>query len=292
MKNQTESRILKNILENIQEQKKLILLLSCLVVFTTTYLLILPAFTLDKEEAAEQGGIDVPAVETEAEEVSGEDAGHTSSEAEAATEAKTEDNTMTKDEAENEAESKTDAPSQSAAQGDPLTFEGDGFTVAVEDKKSVLPDNTEVVASELLEKPAEGTKAERKEAEEAYRKYYDLAQETVKGEDGADDARTISFVKFYDISLQAAGEDVQPDKPVNVTISYDKNQQKELTVEEKKNIRIIHFAEDKETGEITAEILKDDSVDVSLRQKKMEETTFEAESFSVYGSMAMSTALP
>ena len=53
MKNQTESRILKNILENIQEQKKLILLLSCLVVFTTTYLLILPAFTLDKEEAAE-----------------------------------------------------------------------------------------------------------------------------------------------------------------------------------------------------------------------------------------------
>lgn len=282
MKNQTDSRIIQRILANIQEQRKLIMLLSCLVVFTTTYLLILPAFTLDKEEAAEQGGIDVPAVESEAEEVSDEDTGHTSSEAEAATEAKTEDNTMTKDEAENEAESKADAPSQSAAQGDTLTFEGDGFTVAVEDKKSVLPDNTEVVASELLEKHAEGTKAERKEAEEAYRKYYDLAQEAVKGEDGADDARTISFVKFYDISLQAAGEDVQPDKPVNVTISYDKNQQKELTVEEKKNIRIIHFAEDKETGEISAEILKDDSVDVSLRQKQMEETTFEAESFSVY----------
>ena len=34
---------------------------SCLVVFATTYLLILPGFTLDKNEAAEQGGIDVPA---------------------------------------------------------------------------------------------------------------------------------------------------------------------------------------------------------------------------------------
>ena len=61
---QTKIReLIKTLLDNIHEQRKLILALSCAVVFVTTYVLILPAFTLDKEEAAEQGGIDVPAVE-------------------------------------------------------------------------------------------------------------------------------------------------------------------------------------------------------------------------------------
>lgn len=270
------------LLNNIRERRKVILALSCLVVFFTTYLLILPAFTLDKEEAAEQGGIDVPAAEASAGETNDGDDGQSEKDAEAVTVDKTEDKAEAKTGAEGETENSADSPSALAAQSDPLTFEGDGFTISVDDKRSVLPDNTEVVASELLEKPVEGTKAERKEAEEAYKKYYDLADEAVQADAGDDNASSISFVKFYDISLQSAGEDVQPDKPVNVTISYNKDQQKELKVEEKKNVRIIHFAEDKETGEITAEILKDDSVDVSLRQKKMEETTFEAESFSVY----------
>ena len=35
--------------------KSLVVTLAAIVVFTTTYLLILPAFTLDKEEAVEQG---------------------------------------------------------------------------------------------------------------------------------------------------------------------------------------------------------------------------------------------
>ena len=34
--------------------KSLVITLAAIVVFTTTYLLILPAFTLDREEAAEQ----------------------------------------------------------------------------------------------------------------------------------------------------------------------------------------------------------------------------------------------
>ena len=71
MKSRRMKRLIKNILENMHGQRKMVLLLSCIVVFTTTYLLILPAFTLDKEEAAEQGGIDLSAAsisaETEAE---------------------------------------------------------------------------------------------------------------------------------------------------------------------------------------------------------------------------------
>ena len=58
--------------------KSLVITLAAIVVFTTTYLLILPAFTLDKEEAAEQGGIDVAVEQTvedqDAEEVEETDA--------------------------------------------------------------------------------------------------------------------------------------------------------------------------------------------------------------------------
>ena len=46
--------------------KTLVVTLAAIVVFTTTYLLILPAFTLEKDEAIEQGGIDVVAEETAA----------------------------------------------------------------------------------------------------------------------------------------------------------------------------------------------------------------------------------
>ena len=39
-------------------------LLAIVVVFVTTYILIIPAFTLDKDTASAQGGIDVPSVGT------------------------------------------------------------------------------------------------------------------------------------------------------------------------------------------------------------------------------------
>ena len=57
--------------DNIPRRKRfrtLVLLLSALVVFVTTYMLILPAITLDENEALEQGGIDLAVEETMAEE--------------------------------------------------------------------------------------------------------------------------------------------------------------------------------------------------------------------------------
>ena len=45
----------------IRKNRPLLMTLSAAVVFITTYLLILPALTLDEQEAARQGGIDLPA---------------------------------------------------------------------------------------------------------------------------------------------------------------------------------------------------------------------------------------
>ena len=81
-------QLILTLLNNIHEKRKLILALSCLVVFITTYVLILPAFTLDKEEATEQGGIDVPGTELSVDndavsDKTDADAAETSAEAEA-----------------------------------------------------------------------------------------------------------------------------------------------------------------------------------------------------------------
>ena len=284
---------LNEILNKTTRTKKWVTALMVLVVFVTTYILILPAFTLTQEKAEQQGGIDVPAFETAAEEATTEEAASPDSKTDAGSEAKAEGKATSKTKAEDKAEDKAKVETEvetntsaakEAALTDSLKFEGDGFTIAVDDKKSVLPENTELVAAELLEKPEEGTKAEKKEAEKAYRKYYELAQQAVKEEDGADDTRTISFVKFYDITLQAAGENVQPDKPVNVTISYDKEARKDLVVSKKTDVRVVHFKQDENTDEIIPEILDNTNVDAALTvYNRLKEATFEAESFSVYG---------
>ena len=54
---------LNEILNKTTRTRKLVTVLMVLVVFVTTYILILPAFTLTQEKAEQQGGIDVPAVE-------------------------------------------------------------------------------------------------------------------------------------------------------------------------------------------------------------------------------------
>ena len=51
-------RLINALTENVYERRKVILALSCVVVFVTTYMLILPALTLEKDKAAEQGGIE------------------------------------------------------------------------------------------------------------------------------------------------------------------------------------------------------------------------------------------
>ena len=53
----------KTIYRAIHRNRKLLLSLSAIVVFITSYLLILPAITLEQDEAQQQGGIDVPARE-------------------------------------------------------------------------------------------------------------------------------------------------------------------------------------------------------------------------------------
>ena len=149
------------LLENMHEKRKMILVLSCFVVFVTTYMLILPAFTLDKEEASEQGGVDVPGVEQSADadgttedhaEATSEDIKKEESAEESSEDVKKE--AVAKTASEKPAKSsKTEASKSDAKKkSTDITLENDesdDFSVAVESKEAVLSEDMSVAVREI-----------------------------------------------------------------------------------------------------------------------------------------------
>lgn len=246
-------------------------------------MLILPAFTLDKDEAAAQGGIDVAATEEAAVTEETADAAETADEEADTDKAADTDEKKVQTAGERDETVKDDAgasergkdsgksskeSSQSSKGPAPITYEGREFSVEVVDGSAVLPENTELKVKEIDEK---------KDSKE-YKGYYEDALKAVQDDEGGKNVKEFSYAKFYDISLLDGKDKITPDDTVSVKISYDEA----VPVENKKNVRIVHFAEDPATGEVTPEVLDNKAVDLTVENKEMTETTFEADSFSVY----------
>ena len=269
--------LIKALLENLHEKRKIILVLSCFVVFITTYMLILPAFTLDKEEAEEQGGIDVPAVEESVE----IDAAQTEDVAiEEVEEAKETEEQKAETSPETDAakpaaasESKSVAPSKVTLQND----KSNNFVVAVEGKDAGLSDDMSVAVREI----DQSDKKQKEEYESLYNDALEAVQKAEK-EEGLEKPSDFAFAKFYDISLMDGGDEVEPDSAVDVKISFGKALQKELKVTDPDRVHIVHFAVDKDTGEVTPEVLAADTTDITVKNNKVTEAAFTADSFSVF----------
>ena len=213
------SHRLSSVFSGMKHYRTLLLTLSAIVVFVVSYLLILPALTLDQDEANQQAGINL---ETEA----------------------------------------------VKAEANALSYSGDAFEVeAAYNRDAQLPEKTTLQVSEITKK------------NDQYQAYCDHALEAIQNADKAKKVTGFSFVKLYDISLMADGSEVEPNAPVNVSISYDKG----LKAKRADHVRIIHFAEDSENAQAKLEILDNSHVDVTIEKDKMTEASFEAESFSVYG---------
>ena len=276
--------IIKGIIDNTVRKRKIILALSCIVVFVTTYMLILPAITLDLKSASEQGGIDIGAASEEIEEndeepQEPEEAGEENppeSAADAEDSGSGEEDVKDEKAPEVSSESREKKSGADNAQPQDLSFEGKGFSVTLKDVEGVLPEGTELTAEEILED------------DERYGDYYKDALDAYCRETGNDDIEGFDFARFYDISLINGSEKIEPDKgTVNVSISYDKDDKRNkgdnaLRVDSKENIHIIHFAEDAESGKVKAELLDSESVGVSVSKDRLEEAAFETDSFSVY----------
>ena len=227
--------VINRIIQTANTSKTTLMVLSCVVVFITTYILILPAITLDQDEANKQGGIDV-ATEQQADVI-------------------TEDSEATEE----------PVASEDAASADMLTFESKNYKVQAECGDADLPSDTEIVAEEIGKKDKD---------------YDALFADTLDAlrQDSKSNITGFAFAKFYDISLMSGGEPIEPNNPVNVTISYDKA----LKVSDADKLRIVHFAVDEESGDTIVEVLDSEQVSTEIKNDKMTAATFEAASFSVY----------
>ena len=200
----------------IQGKRTMLLALAAIVVFVVTYLLILPAVTLEEKAAQEMGGIDVPAT------------------------------------AEN------------------MNFEGDGYSIsATAGSDAQLPEGTELTAQEIAE------------SNEDYDAWTDEALKALQDAGLADEDTALGAARFYDITLQADGQIVEPAAPVNVTISYE-----EAIRLKADDLKVIHFGVDKD-GMLAAEILDESAVAISAGKgskgrDKISDVAFEAPGFSVY----------
>ena len=110
------SKALRSI-RKLNRFRTLIVTLSAIVVFVVSYLLVLPALTLDKNEVEKQGGIDIVSEDSEA--VSQESAQEESKE-------------PTSTEKEKKTEQKQDAPTFKAGE---LSYDGKTFDIEASYKK-------------------------------------------------------------------------------------------------------------------------------------------------------------
>ena len=291
--------------------QRVVSVMAAVVVFATTYALILPAITLDTDTATTQAGIEVAASENEPDEAG------TVFESEEEEEPAAEDNVQ--EEVSEEAVAEENSGSESGSQGAEATQsevvddndadEGEQTEVLsaeeaatystteaaiaavtgktaeeikliTEDTKLVFndPDDEYVVTAEFGEsaKLPEGVQLRVKEITkesdpEAYEAYYQKALSEMQ--DKYDENTKLSFAKFYDIAFIYEGTEIEPSGNVNVRIEY----KQAVEIEKTTTVDTIHFDKNDEEK---AEVI---SSDTKGSEKEVEAVEFESDRFSVYG---------
>ncbi len=272
---QTETTSKKN------KRRLLLVVLSVFVVIIATALLILPAWTLGEDDAQQKGGIDVSMQQTETDAEAAEgadlqkndspekaikkaeaDAGDDGDAADAqapqdAAEAQAEDPDADPDphagadkaEAAEDAEDAEDAETGGTAGS--LSGKGKGYSVTVTyDADAGIPEGAQLQVEEILQE--KGSSDQQTE----YEHYVSDAASALDQE-----ADTVRYARFFDISIVKDGEEVQPaeDSLVDVKI--------ELKDADSSDLQVVHFGEETE---------------VLASQTDGGEVSFETAGFSVY----------
>ena len=265
-------------------RKALLMGLAVVVVFVTTYLLILPAITVERDKADELG---IKTEEPLTEEVTMEEENTEEQEpaeepeevkepetAEAVEEPKApeaaEEPKATKEAdvqetgdsgtAETKPKKPDDSKKESSEHHDPgtLTAEGEGLTATVTySSKAGIPEDASLDVREI--------KTDTKE----YDKYVQRAAEAVQEADHSSSVPEVTSSKVFALKLQDAdGNAIQPEEPVKVEIEYDKAK----PPADGTSLNAVGFG-DKEPVVFDTEVQEKD--------KKIEGLKFEAEKVSV-----------
>lgn len=247
---------LKHLTDRTKHWKAIVVTLAAMVVFVTTYLLILPAVTLDEETAEAQGGIDVNVEETVSDDSVPAQAPDDTDAVKDADNAKADDvksndaDADDSDAGDSDAEVKPDKAK--AAKATSISDGGKTYDVNVTcGEEAGVPEDAMLEVSEISQKTDE------------YKELFSKTEEAL-GED-----TPVSFVRFFDIKIvDGNGDKVEIAAPVDVKIELtDKDGNKEYG----KNTQVVHFPDNTKKGEVI------EDVDV-----KGATVSFPAEGFSEY----------
>ena len=301
--------------KRMRHWKRVVSVLSAVVVFATTYALILPAITLDVQTASTQEGMEIAASENESEsggtvyEAEPEEKPDEEDEASLDTEADTEDSeeqsvdenaneNSGSENGSNESEpleetknEETDASDESGIDDDIQISEeaAKSATTAltdliIEDTQLIYEADEYIVYADFGEsaKFPVGVELRVKEiTEESDPDIYAMYYEKALGEmqDKYDESSTLSFARFYDIAFVYEDTEIEPNGNVSVRIEY----KKAVAVQENTTVDTIHF--DKNDDE-KVEVIDSDT---EGSEKKVEAVEFESDQFSVYGIVGTET---
>ncbi|AXQ77975.1 LPXTG cell wall anchor domain-containing protein [Streptococcus chenjunshii] len=202
---------LKNLRLLKSRYKKLVVAVAIVVVFITTYALILPAITLDQNTAGQQAGIEV------AEPASSEE-----------TEAEPEAEDGTQTETDNSEQDKAEEETELISQPTSLQYSGDDYEIAVDiDAAAKLPVGAELKVKEIDEKS------------DSYASHYEQTKKALDGDE-------LSYARFFDISFVYKGEEVEPAATVQVHIKYPQGIKKEKNSE----LLALHFPDNSSQSDL------------------------------------------
>jgi len=216
------------ITENLRNWKGIAVALAAVVVFMTTYLLILPAVTLDEETAEAQGGIQVSASEETADvqDPAEQDADVVNAEGADVVEAEVADVI-------DDGETASEPEKGKAAKETSISDGGKTYDVTVTyGEEAGVPQDASLEVSEITNRSDED-------------QYDKLMSGT---EDALGEEVVVAFARFFDIKIvDGSGEKVEIAAPVDVKIELtDKDGNSEYS----ENAQVVHFADGAKKGDV------------------------------------------
>ena len=202
-----------------KKYSKIVNLIAILVVFATTYALILPALTLDQDKADQTSGINTQLAPSTTENGSGQITTLEAPVVPAAPQADTPAPTDSQEPATTEASSESTPDQEKITEPTTMVQKGDGYELTAEfDASAQFPKGVELKVRELDSQSEE------------YKVHYDKAKETLR-------ASSLSYARFFDIQFLYEGNEVEPAAPVKISIKNDKA----LQLGEDSKLKIVHF---------------------------------------------------
>ncbi len=189
--------------------RKVVNLVAMIVVFTTTYALILPAITLESDKASQLSGISVS--ETNSETLNRETSEEISVAVPESSSQETEESSVIE-----QTTTTTSVTSTTEVSSEPQTTE------ATEVDQRLITEATEFVhkgkdyeviarfdASAKMPKGVELKVKEIEAGTDTYKSRFNIAKATLG-------ARALTFARFFDISFVHDGKEIQPEAPISI----------------------------------------------------------------------------